>query len=115
MTNASPTNNAESVDISTVPEARFQTASEFLNREQSEDTDREADAPALAKTIIWYDQATPLFVCTEHHDDAAPLRHEGDEQANDPDKVRGEAYVELFEETPTCDICSNSLPFKVNL
>lgn len=107
---ASPTTDGESIEFST----RFQTATEFFNREEPAH-DRAADEPAFAKSVVFYDQATPIFVCTEHHPDVQPLKHEGSETCADPDLVRGEAYTTLFEESPECDVCSNELPAKVSL
>jgi hypothetical protein len=94
--------------------SEFVTAAEYFGVDEVEDRSLAADAPAFAKSIVWYDQATPVFVCEHHHDDTAPLRHTGDEQLENPETVRTRAYEHLLTEGPRCDVCAGTLPEKVD-
>lgn len=85
------------------------TAAEFYDGAAEAD---DADVRP-AKTIVWYDQRTPLFVCEGCHEHARPLRFEGDESAADYDLRRARAYHRLTTRSPPCDVCSGRLPEKV--
>jgi hypothetical protein len=110
MTTASPTRTAESIEV------RFQSAREFFDRRDPDPTDLELrrGGPPLAKGILWYDQATPIFVCLSCSEETQALRFAGDGRVEDPGERRAQAYRRLFAEDPTCDVCAGRLPEKVD-
>lgn len=114
MTTASPNTTAETVELSDQHDGtRFQTAAEYFDRRDPQ-RDPDPDAPAFAKAVVWYDQLTPIFACGECEPHVRPLRFEGDGRADDYDERRAEAYRQLFEDAPRCDVCAGELPEKVD-
>lgn len=95
-----------------VTDTAFQTAREFFDREQPA-RDRDDDAPAFAKGIVWYDPQTPLFCCCDCKPHVGELHGEGDAPRDGHEQLRTEAYRRLFEDDPTCDACSGELVEKV--
>ncbi len=102
MTTASPTSDGESIE--------FATASEYYDGRDEPDH----DGPHFAKTIVWLDQESPLFVCEQCHEHARPLSWTGDGRREDYDEFRAEQYRRLVEDDPVCDVCAGDLPEKVD-
>jgi len=86
----------------------FQTAREYFNHDSH--TEPDPDAPAHAKSIVWFDQLTPIFVCCDCVEEVRKLRWKGDGQADNYDNLRGRAYEKLFDGDPRCDVCAGYLP-----
>lgn len=112
MTTANPTTD-DSIEFS--EREQFLTAAEYYTDEQPDpaDLDDRRDGPPLAKTIVWFDQATPLFCCLSCHEHVRPLKHAGDGWVDAPGVVRGRAYERLMHsdpgEHPRCMACSGDL------
>lgn len=102
MTPASLTTQTESIG--------FSTASDYYNKGR----EPQGAPPHAAVSIIWYDQATPIFACPVHEPHIRSLRHAGDEQVANYDDRRAEAYRRMFEEGVTCDVCAGKVPEKVD-
>lgn len=92
----------------------FSTAQEFFTRSASEERDRDPDAPPFAKSIVWIDQLSPLFVCESCHQHVQHLEWTGNGRADDYEEKRAAAYDELFSDDPACDVCAGALPEKVD-
>ena len=97
-------NDGDRKGIATHRKDRFTTASEFYGDESAE----LADLPQ-AKTIIWYDQLTPIFACEACVDHVVRLRFAGDGRADDHDERRADALAELWDGRK-CDVCTGDLP-----
>lgn len=106
MTTASPTTDEETVE--------FSTAREYFTRATEEHVEREPGAPRFAKSIVWVDQLTPLFVCEECHEHVSHLEWTGDGRATNYEEKRAEAYEALFHDERDCDICAGALPEKMD-
>lgn len=85
----------------------FQSAAEFFD---AGETEREDPETPLAKSILWYDAATPVFVCCDHAELLDPLRFAGDsDRPADYEEFRSQAYRWLFGADPQCDACAGRL------
>lgn len=85
----------------------FQSAAEFFD---AGETEREDPETPLAKSILWYDAATPVFVCCDHAEVLAPLRFVGDSaRPENYDELRAQAYRWLIGAEPACDACAGRL------
>lgn len=105
---ASNNSDDETVDLSD-NRPRFQTAREYY-----ESDDRRPDGgegPTFAKTIVWYDQTTPIFCCCRCHEHVGGLRFEGEHfGVDDYEERRALAYERLMNNAPECDVCAGRLP-----
>ena len=92
----------------------FTPASKFYSGEPADD-DRldEDDGPAFAHAIVWFDQKTPIYVCSSCHGHIHTLEWAGDGDREDYDVFRAEAFQKLIDEDPRCDVCSNQLAEKI--
>jgi len=90
----------------------FQTAREFYEHDSVADgLDDDLEESAYSKTILWYDSATPIFVCDSHASDIENLRFQGNAD-DDPETVsemREQAYCWLLNADPLCDVCEGRL------
>ena len=92
----------------------FRTAAEFHGTTEPTEHDRDPDAPNYAKTIVWYDPATPLYVCEGCHEHVAPLQGAGERRVVHVEAVRSAAYRHLMTHDPACDACAGDLAAKVD-
>lgn len=92
----------------------FLTAAEYYGLEEPQPRDYPEDAPNFAKTIIWYDPATPLYVCEKCYPDVVSIRHSGSREVAHPDEIRSVAYRRLLTQDPVCDACSGTLETKLD-
>lgn len=93
----------------------FTTASEFFTSgDEPEHDDRAPGAPRFAKSVVWVDQLTPLFVCESCHEHVKHLEWTGNGRTDDYEEKRAEAYEALFDDERECDVCAGALPAKVD-
>lgn len=65
-----------------------------------------------AKTVIWYDQRTPVYACEDHADPLDAIHWEGSRfDVDEHETIRAAVHERLFsEKPPECAVCSDSLP-----
>lgn len=95
---------------STPTTVAFTTAADYYS---GEETEQKASDTAFAKGIVWFDQATPIFVCNDCAQECQHLKHQGSATVENYGERRADAYDELLTTDPECQVCAGDLPSEV--